>query len=503
MKQLAERLVSLTGWSRWAVSATMGVALGMAHTPFGIWPLAFVAGAVLCLQWRAGGGFAVGWAAGAAFFAVTLHWIVEPFLVDAARYGWMAPFALVLMAGGLALFWGAAFWIAGYFRRAGIAALALCWAVGEALRGGIFTGFPWALPAYIWLDTPIAQLASILGPYGLSLITLLAITGLGAGTVKWAAPVILLAGIGAWVWGDFRQGDGLTAATDTTVRIIQPNIPQAQKWDASFARQNFERTLALTSADASNAARPDIVIWPEVAVPFAIEQEANARAEIAQAAGGAHVILGSLARSPNAPRWRNALIALNPLGQKQARYDKAHLVPFGEYMPFSDLMERIGVLALAGRGAGMEAGLPPRPIALPGLPAFTPLICYEGIFPREVRSGTAGADWIVLITNDAWFGQWAGPAQHLAQARMRAIESGLPVARAANTGISAMISPYGRIIEAASLNERKYLDVSLPAAAPKTVYSQFGATVAILVTFLTLLIGVTFFSVPRLRKRLT
>ncbi|MGB0440871.1 MAG: apolipoprotein N-acyltransferase, partial [Paracoccaceae bacterium] len=248
MKQLAERLVSLTGWSRWAVSATMGVALGMAHTPFGIWPLAFVAGAVLCLQWRAGGGFAVGWAAGAAFFAVTLHWIVEPFLVDAARYGWMAPFALVLMAGGLALFWGAAFWIAGYFRRAGIAALALCWAVGEALRGGIFTGFPWALPAYIWLDTPIAQLASILGPYGLSLITLLAITGLGAGTVKWAAPVILLAGIGAWVWGDFRQGDGLTAATDTTVRIIQPNIPQAQKWDASFARQNFERTLALTSA---------------------------------------------------------------------------------------------------------------------------------------------------------------------------------------------------------------------------------------------------------------
>ena len=471
-----------------ALAALSGAMLGLAHTPFGVWPLAFVAGPVLYRLWRTGGGFGVGWFAGAAFFALTLHWIVEPFLVDAPRYGWMAPFALIFLAGGLALFWGAAFWVAGRVRRGGPAALTLAWAGAEALRGGVFTGFPWALPAYIWVDTPVAQLSSVFGPYGLSLLTLLAMLMLGARPARATSPIVMVAVLGVWIWGDFRAARPLDDAAGPVVRIIQPNIPQAQKWDNAYTRINFDKALALTSAAPKADAPPDVIIWPEVAVPFAIEQATEAQAEIAIAAGGAPVILGSLAQSPSTNRWRNSLFALGGDGAPAARYDKSHLVPFGEYMPFGETMERLGVLAFAGRGLGMEAGAPPHALSLPELPPFTPLICYEGVFPREVRAGASGADWIVLITNDAWFGEWAGPAQHLAQARMRAIETGLPIARAANTGISTLISPYGLIENSLSLNTGGLIDSRLPARTPPTIYAQLGPTPALLVSFLALLV---------------
>ena len=491
MKDLAGRIGALTGWKRLMLAGAMGVALGLAHTPFGLWPLAFIAGPVLYRLWRRGGGFGVGWAAGAAFFALTLHWIVEPFLVDAPRDGWMAPFALVLLSGGLALFWGSAFWLAGRARKGGPAVLALAWGGAEALRGGVFTGFPWVLPAYIWHDTPVAQVVSVIGPYGLSMVTLLLMLALGARPFRYTSPVVLILLVAGWVWGDFRVGGADAAVANTSqaatrpiVRIIQPNIPQSRKWDPAFARPNFDKALELTGADPELDRRPDVIIWPEVAVPFAIEDAADARAEIAISAGGAPVIIGSLARSPTTDRWRNALFGLAGDGTLGARYDKSHLVPFGEYMPFGELMQSIGVLSFAGRGLGMEAGDPPSALTLGGLPPFTPLICYEGVFPREVREGAKGADWIVLITNDAWFGQWAGPAQHLAQAQFRAIETGLPVARSANTGISAMISPYGTLKKAIRLNQYGYQDTSLPHPAQSTIYSLIGAFAPALVALM-------------------
>lgn len=482
MKDLAGRIGALTGWKRIALAGVMGATLGLAHSPFGLWPLAFVAGPVLYRLWRRGGGFGVGWTAGAAFFALTLHWIVEPFLVDAPRYGWMAPFALVLMAGGLALFWGAAFWVASHARRGGPAALALAWGGAEALRGGVFTGFPWVLPAYIWVDTPVAQLASVVGPYGLSMMTLLLMLALGARPLKGNSSTVMALVLASWIWGDFRVGDSNTAnpatyadETRPIVRIIQPNIAQSRKWDRAYTRLNFDSALALTSAASKGARLPDVVIWPEVAVAFTIEDAAEARAEMAVASGGAPVILGSLARSPTADRWRNSLFGMNGDGALAARYDKSHLVPFGEYMPFGGLMQRLGVLSLAGRGLGMEAGPPPEALSLNDLPPFVPLICYEGVFPREVRAGAQNAEWIVLITNDAWFGQWAGPAQHLAQAQFRAIETGLPVARAANTGISAMISPYGVALDTIHLGGYGYLDTTLPSPAAPPLYLKIGA----------------------------
>lgn len=493
MKDLAGRIGALNGWRRLALAAAMGAALGLAHSPFGLWPMAFVAGPVLYRLWRRGGGFGVGWAAGAAFFGLTLHWIVEPFLVDAPRYGWMAPFALVLMAAGLALFWGAAFWLAGRARQGGPAALALAWGGAEALRGGVFTGFPWVLPAYIWVDTPVAQFASVIGPYGLSLLTLFAMLALGARPLRATSPAVLVAVLVCWVWGDFRVSGAQKAAPNeaaTLVRIIQPNIAQARKWDRAYARLNFETSLLLTSAPPKANRPPDVIIWPEVAVSFAIEDAPEARAEIALAAGGAPVILGSLAQSPTGERWRNALFGMDGKSNLAARYDKSHLVPFGEYMPYGELMQSIGIASLAGRGLGMEAGNPPHAQTFANVPPFTPLICYEGVFPREVRASAAGADWIVLITNDAWFGQWAGPAQHLAQAQMRAIETGLPVARAANTGISAMISPYGELGETIPLGTKGYADVKLQKSISGTPYLQYGAALPIfvaIVTFLTAL----------------
>jgi apolipoprotein N-acyltransferase len=503
LRDLAGRIAALIGWRRLALAAAMGAVLGLAHSPFGLWPMAFVAGPVLYRLWRRGGGFGVGWAAGAAFFALTLHWIVEPFLVDAPRYGWMAPFALVLLAGSLALFWGAAFWLAGRVRKGGPAALALAWGGAEALRGGVFTGFPWVLPAYIWVDTSVAQLASVLGPYGLSLLTLLVMLALGARPLKWTSPVVLVAVLAGWVWGDLRSGVWAsgpdTEGSQTLVRIIQPNIPQSQKWDRAYARLNFDKALVLTGAAPKVDRPPDVIIWPEVAVPFAIEDAAEAQAEIAISAGGAPVILGSLAQSPTSDRWRNTLFGMDGDGALVARYDKSHLVPFGEYMPFGEVMQSIGVLALAGRGLGMEAGTPPRALTFGSLPPFTPLICYESVFPREVRAGAAGADWIVLITNDAWFGRWAGPAQHLAQAQMRAIETGLPVARAANTGISAMISPYGNVSEAIPLGEAGYIDVPLHKSIHGTLYLQFGAFLPGIAFFLILLLAFCQFHSARTR----
>jgi apolipoprotein N-acyltransferase len=238
----------------------------------------------------------------------------------------------------------------------------------------------------------------------------------------------------------------------------------------------YERHLALTAAPADPP--PDVTIWSETAVPFVLGHAPELLAESATAVGPrGRLILGirRVEQAPDGDRWFNSLAVLERDGSAAAVYDKHHLVPFGEYIPFAGAVARLGLPALTTltRG-GFTAGTGPHLVTVPGLPPFLPLICYEAIFPDGLRAPEGRAEWLVQVTNDAWFGEASGPWQHFAQARVRAIEQGLPLARAANTGVSAMIDPYGRVVGSLGLGEAGYLDAVLPGPLPATFYARYG-----------------------------
>ena len=431
-------------------------------------------------------GFLTGWLAGVAYFAVTLNWITSPFMVDAANHAWMAPFALVFMAGGLALFWGVAFWLTARL-NAGALGLIGAWTLAEYARSTILTGFPWALIAYIWEDTPILQAAAFLGPHGLGMLTLL-VFGLPAMMRRWqlgagAAALIVVAA----VVGTLARTPDEVAFTDKSLRLIQPNAPQHQKWDPAYQQIFFDRQIDLTRAGTG----ADLVIWPEAAVPYPIHERPQLNSYVAAAAGPtSRVILGALHRkeTPDGSTVLNTLAALDAEGAVGALYAKHHLVPFGEYLPFPGFFDRLGLRAIAQAAGRMEAGPGPELVRLDGIPPFQPLICYEAIFPHEVLTGENRPAWFLQITNDAWFGTFSGPYQHLTQARFRAVEQGLPLVRAANTGVSAVIDPYGQLVAFLELGEAGAVDALLPAALQPTVYARSGDWPWIAVS-LALLIG--------------
>ncbi len=460
-----------------------GALAGLGHVPFSLLPLSLAGFALMFLllagadDWRRAAR--VGFLAGLGYFTVALHWLVEPFLVDAARQGWMAPFALFAMVAGLSLFWGAAFAAA---RRAALArnglALALAWAAALALaelaRGKLAGGFPWAMPAYVFSETPAIRIAALTGPYGLTALALL-LTGLAAAFVRGGRPLRLLALIvplgvplaAGWL---LDRPDPV-AADAPLVRLVQPNAPQDKKWHPDFAHGFFDRQVAFTAAAADN--RPDLVIWPETAVPWRLTPGHPALAQIAEAAAGVRVVVGGV-RPEGAVKYNSAAV-IGAGGHIDALYDKHHLVPFGEFIPAGGLATLVGLPSYArADGYGFSPGPGPALLHLGGLGRALPLICYEAIFPRDVRTAPARPDWLLAMTNDAWFGTFSGPYQHLAQARFRAVETGLPMVRVANTGVSAMIDPGGRITAMLPLGVAGYLDARLPAARPPTPYARSG-----------------------------
>jgi apolipoprotein N-acyltransferase len=413
-----------------------------------------------------------GFALGFGYFAVTLHWIVSPFLVDAARHGWMAPFAVVLMAAGGALFWSLAFWMA---RRlsAQLWVLVPCWAGVELVRAYIFTGFPWAAPAQAMVDVRAGQSLAWIGPHGLNLALMAAACAL---VVVWRRHWFLRALVLVPVMLAVIAPVTAVPAplSGTVLRLVQPNAPQHEKWDPDKVGEFYIRQLTFTAAAAGPAlGAPDAVIWPETAIPWNLLYAETILQEISAAANGVPVVLG--VQRTEGLRHFNTLIALGPTGQVVQSYDKHHLVPFGEYVPFGDVMARFGIVGLAPQnGAGFSAGPGAALMDLGPLGRALPLICYEAVFAHDVNAAPARPDFIIHATNDAWFGTHAGPQQHLAQARMRAIEQGLPVARAANTGISAMIDPSGRITHSLGLGLAGFVDTALPLARPPTLYSLTG-----------------------------
>ncbi len=466
-----------------------GVALGLGQAPFDFpWTvfLAVPTLAYLVHHQRKTSGFAIGWFAGFGYFLCVLHWIVEPFFVDLAKTGWMAPFALLLMTGGLALFWALGFSLARLMARSWlqVVALPLALTIAEIARSFLFTGFPWALPAYIWIETPLSQALAFIGPFGLTYLTLqIAALPIVLNRTALGGAAALALFVSGWVATSNRLPDQIEYS-ETTVRLVQPNAAQHEKWQREMVPVFWKRQLEATAAPGD----VDVVIWPEVAVPYLFDESPDLNVEIALRKPGATFIIGARHIDRTADRWFNSAAILNGDGSLQAYYDKAHLVPFGEYLPVASFWELFGLRGLAQNAGRYSAGSGDIVGAVDAVPEFIPAICYEIIFPHKIRAANENARWIVHITNDAWFGKFSGPYQHYAQTRARAIETGLPIARVANTGISAVIDPYGQTFVSLALGIDGYIDAPLPKPLASTFYARLPqiAPLVLLVPFLLL-----------------
>lgn len=511
----ADTIVLLHGWRRLGAAFLAGATSALALAPVFFAPILLITLPVLVLlldgadadpapekrRWRdwlrPGAAFATGWWFGFGYFLAGLYWMAEALLVNAGAHGWLIPFALMFIPGGLALFIGlpcalaARFWGLGFAR---ISVLACLLAAFEALRAVAFTGFAWngfhsALGAH---DTLIQGLA-LGGPWLASLIVLLVAMSPAAlwpttmtGRGSRLAVILTLAVFIGWAgFGVARLGLAQDEVVDGVVmRLVQPNIAQADKWDPTLMGQHFSTLLELTTrrtgTDQLGMLGISHVVWPESAFPFLLTQRPDALAAIGSVLPlGSSMLAGAIRAEPRGTQeqvFYNSIYALNERGEIIDAYDKVRLVPFGEMLPFADLLDRWGVRALVSAPTGFVPGSGPGVLQTAGAPDALALVCYEAIFPGFVRAGvrTHRPGYLLNVTNDAWFGASAGPHQHLFQARLRAVEMGLPLVRTANTGISAMIDSFGRVRAALSLNTQGVLDAPLPQALSSTPYQRLG-----------------------------
>lgn len=438
--------------------------------------------------WRTG---IFGWCFGFGHFVVGIYWVANALSVDLAAFWWLIPFALMGLPALLALFisfpfMGASF-SKGSFR---LITFSVAWVGCEWLRGHVLTGFPWNLLGYIWGgNSELSQVAAFAGVYGLSLLSLFLFlswewiwkpTGTRKGVL---ITCYLIAGL-SWLWGKDRLSHpNFLNAPAFAIRLVQPNIPQTLKWDPAQKIQNLRKILDLTALPSAFPIKA--VLWPESAVPFFLEQEPLYRLLIAsKLPEGALLFTGGLRRTESdgsAVEVWNSLLVMDQKGNLLTSYDKSHLVPFGEYLPFRVYLDKaFGKHTLKKMTAGtldFTAGNGPQSLCLSeGCPSFSGLVCYEVIFPGAVIHPTQPRPWwMVNVTNDGWYGNSSGPYQHLESARFRAIEEGIPLVRVANSGISAVIDAHGIIQASLPLYETGILDVLLPAPLKETPpYGRWG-----------------------------
>ena len=511
---LAEGFRSQTGWRRALLAIALGGISAFALPPFYILPVLVLA--FSALVWMLEGadrglrpvrhGLMVGFWFGFGHFFIGLHWIVEPMLVDPGRTAWMIPFAWPGLAALLAVFPALVCGILafGRFGTASVSriiALAGLWTLVEILRGYVFTGFPWNLIGYVWagyeLGLPVLQGTAFLGVLGLGTVTVLAAampavlgtTGMRP-IPQWFLTIgfaVALPGL-VWTLGTARlAGAQDDIVPDVRLRIVQANIAQSDKWDPRLRLRHLERHVALSRGTA--AVPPTHVIWPETAVPFFLANDVLARGEAVRAVpeGGA-LITGSVRSAFHAQtrQLHNAMLVIDGAANIQQVYDKSHLVPFGEYVPLRGFLPVEKIVPGQGDftpGPGREL------LRIAGLPLASPLICYEAIFPGRVTPRDERAGWLLNITNDAWFGNFAGPRQHFAIVATRAVEEGLPMVRAANTGISAVVDPYGRVRARLGIGVEGVLDSGLPQALSPTFYARWGDLIPMNLGFALIVLG--------------
>jgi apolipoprotein N-acyltransferase len=519
VSEFSRWVAALSGWRRLAVSFAAGGLSVLAMAPFFLWPVLFFTLPVLVWLidgaqgqgetksfWRrpAVRAATAGWWFGFGYFFFGLFWIGEAFLVQAEQFAWLLPVAITGLPAYLAFFFafgaGAArlVWPAGLAR---ILVLAIALALAEWLRGHVLTGFPWNVLGYaLTWPLPMMQSAAVVGIYGLTLLavlifaaplTLVADVCAGRASPRamyWAAaiatvPLLLLYGFGAW-----RLSGGPAALVDgVKIRIVQASIDQRDKWISEKQGEIFQTQIDLSRRDATGR-RDDLagithVIWPEAAMPFLPLEHPEALAAIGELLPeGTQLIAGGLrlkrplSVGPGGNReGYNSLMVFADKGALETLYDKIHLVPFGEYLPFQETLESIGLEQLTRWRGGFSVGPNPRPLlSIPGLPPVAGLICYEVIFPGEIVQGATRPGLMLNVTNDGWFGDTTGPWQHFHQSRVRAVEEGLPLVRSANNGVSAVIDGQGRVLSLLPLNARGVIDSGIPVALAPPPYARFG-----------------------------
>jgi apolipoprotein N-acyltransferase len=508
---LVHSIVLAWGWRRRFIAFTAGAVSALAMAPFNAWPVLFLTFPVLVflidgIASRGWGGLVaaadIGWWFGFGYFLAGLYWLGYAFLVDAATFGWLLPFAVLGLPAILAIYTGLGIVLARLLWQRGpvrILALAVCLTATEWLRGHAFTGFPWNAFGYAFTaPLALAQAASVLGLWGLTFIVVTVAASPATlfdqnakkqrPLLPLALAVLTLAALGSV--GTVRLARTPTRFVDGVhLRVMQPNLQQDVRFNYAARHEVVDHYLALSARQGLDQVTH--LIWPESPFPFFLTREADAFAQIARALPPNTLLFTGAMRlaDPGNPAQSgvyNSIYVIDHQGSIRAVYDKVHLVPFGEYLPFEETLERIGLQTLTERRGGFLAGDRHRRITLPGAPSALPLICYEIIFPGELRSADERPGWIVNLTNDGWFGISNGPYQHLQQARVTAIEEGLPVVRAANTGISAVIDPLGRIVASLPLASEGILDAPLPRSIGAPIYARIGdapAAVLILIAF--------------------
>ena len=514
MSALPDRLAALTGWRRRGVLALAGALAALALPPVGLIPALLLCFPVLVFAWDGAtsrsAAFGAGWWWGLGFYTAGFYWIAHALLIDAAKFGWLIPFATLGLGGLVAVFLGFGTWAAalpGWRGPGRIALLAVGWTAAEWLRTFVLTGFPWNPLGSVWDPLlPVLQVGALTGIHGLTLLTALAF-GLAALAVAatgrrrlvllgMAVLLPLIAYVGGWA----RLASVPTALVPgIQLRLVQPLVAQANKWRSDLAERNFALDIALSRSPGFEAV--SAVIWPETASPFFLDLDAGRRAQAVEAVPpGGLLITGAPRITPRGVeplRIWNSVLAIDGEGRIDGVYDKVHLVPFGEYVPMKDVLP---LAKITQGGTDFSSGPGARTLELPGLPPVSPIVCYEAIFPGAV----VGRDqkrpqWLLNVTNDGWFGISAGPHQHLAAARMRAIEEGLPLARAANTGISAVFDGAGREIARLGLGERGVVDAGLPTALPVTPYGRWGDPLALIAAVIAAGLGWIFRRPPALQ----
>lgn len=495
MERLAGRIILLWGWRRALLAFGAGALLVLTQPPFDFFAAGFVSFTLLVwlidgavpahaggLLRRMTGAFAVGWWFGFGYFLAGLWWIGSAFLVQSADYAWALPIAVGGLPVLLALFYGLAtalsrlVWSDGAGR---VLALAFGFGLAEWLRTFVLTGFPWNAVGYAAMPIPtLMQSAWVVSMTGMNALTVLVfalpallaarrhrVFGVALGVLLVAAH----AGFGAW-----RLTQPEPEGKALAVRIVQPVVPMNQKWDASEQDRVFSSLVKQSGEKpAEGAAAPQLIVWPETSVPFLFTERPDALSVLGDMLADGQMLLAGAVREeePSGDRARaryyNSVVAVDDGGQIVDAVDKVHLVPFGEYLPLEDLFERFGLTQIVAGPMNFDAGTNRHLLTLPGGTKAAAFVCYEVIFPDEVAEAAGEAGLIVNVTNDAWFGLTPGPYQHLRQAQLRAVETGRPVVRAANNGVSAVIDARGKIVDALDLDQRGTIDASVTISEPQ------------------------------------
>lgn len=489
MERLAGRVMLLSGAGQAFTALGAGLFSVLALPPFGFFAALFVS--LPLLVWLLDGAtpapgatglrrlapaFRIGWLFGFGYFVGGLWWLGNALLVEAEDFAWALPLAVFGLPAFLALYYGLAtalvrlFWSDGWGR---IAALAAAFGVSEWLRGLLFTGFPWNAVGYGAMPVPLLMQSA--APLGIAAINALAVfvfampallgTRRGWKVGLALAGVLFAAHVGYGVHALHVRP--VPASAEAVVRLVQPVIDQAMKLDDSARAEIFERHLALSAAPAEEGGRrPDIIVWPETSIPFILTHNPDALSRIAEVLDDDQMLVAGAVRTEDGgtgkpPRYYNSVYVIDGKGQITAAADKVHLVPFGEYMPFEDLLQSFGVSAVAAMPGGFS-GARDHQVLTVAAQRLYPLICYEAIFPDEIGAQAEDVSALLNVTNDAWFGRTPGPYQHFQQAQLRAVERGLPLVRSANNGISAVIDARGRIVTGLAYDVPGFVDAALP-----------------------------------------